>query len=195
MIERVRGLKATNRGPPRSSQLTVTVAPARVRSHASSRRRSGTLSSSVWTTSPDLQRWVGTSHGEPGNARFCSQVLSSLLVERPGRYQRWDWMHDVGSEWYDVPVGATVVVEGVSSTKRELSCSWDLTIWVETLEAGCLRRGIERDGEVMRYMWEKVWMLEENSYLSAERPQECVDLVVSGNDDPVTLKGTPSRFR
>src|SRR3954464_11781181 len=48
--------------------------------------------------------------------RFVAQVLTPLLAGRSATYQRWDFGADVGREWFAVPPGVPVVVEGVSAT-------------------------------------------------------------------------------
>lgn len=112
--------------------------------------------------------------------RMISQVLDPLRDGRAGRYQRWDWATDEGAEWHDVPTGGVVIVEGVSSTREELSDRWDLTVWVSTPRAVRLERGLARDGAAMRRRWLEVWMPEEDAYVVAQRPAERVDLLVMG---------------
>lgn len=115
-------------------------------------------------------------------ARLRSQVLDPLLAARPGRYQRWDWDTDTGAEWHDVPLRATVVVEGVGSTRTELGSPWDLTVWVDAPQEVRLRRGVERDGEAMRHVWVDIWIPQEDRYVASERPHERADVIVSGLD-------------
>lgn len=43
-----------------------------------------------------------------------------------------------------------------------------------------LKRGLERDGEDARQMWEDNWMVHEDLYVDAQRPQERANLVVDG---------------
>jgi cytidylate kinase len=81
-----------------------------------------------------------------------------------------------------------LVVEGVSSTRREIGHPWDLTIWVSAPSAVRLRRGVERDGEAMRSVWTGRWMPEEDAYLMQQRPDERADLIVDGT------AGSPGRF-
>jgi uridine kinase len=73
-----------------------------------------------------------------------------------------------------------VVVEGVSATRREVAAPWDLTIWVDAPEDVRLARALERDGPAMLATWVERWIPEENAYVARERPQQRVDLVVSG---------------
>ncbi|HEY8302132.1 MAG TPA: hypothetical protein VIG48_09545 [Jatrophihabitans sp.] len=117
-------------------------------------------------------------------ARFNAQVVQPLLAARPAHYQRWDWRTDTGAEWHDIPVGVAVIVEGVSSTRREVAAPWDLTVWVDTSEDVRLARALDRDGPDLMATWREVWIPSENAYVARERPQERVDLVVSGTADP-----------
>jgi uridine kinase len=112
-------------------------------------------------------------------ARLQDQVVDPLLAGRPGHYQRYDWDRDEGAEWHDVATGRVVVIEGVSSTRRELDVPWALQIWVAAPRDLRLRRAVERDGEAMRSHWVDVWMPSEEAYIARERPEQRVDLVVS----------------
>ena len=112
--------------------------------------------------------------------RMREQVLEPILADQPGRYQRYDWETDAPAEWHDVPVGGTLIVEGVSSTRRELGTYWDVAIWVEAPYDVRLRRGVARDGEALRARWTDVWMPEEAEYVAAERPDLRADVVADG---------------
>jgi len=112
--------------------------------------------------------------------RMREQVLEPILADQPGRYQRYDWETDAPAEWHDVPVGGTLIVEGVSSMRRELGTYWDVAIWVEAPYDVRLRRGVARDGEALRARWTDVWMPEEAEYVAAERPDLRADVVADG---------------
>jgi uridine kinase len=114
--------------------------------------------------------------------RFRVQVLDPLLAGRPARYQRWEWNRDEPAEWHDIPAGGVLVVEGVSCTRAELAAPWDLQIWVDASREVRLQRAVERDGEQMLPHWLDVWMPSEEAYIARERPQERVDLLVSGTE-------------
>jgi uridine kinase len=112
--------------------------------------------------------------------RFAAQVVRPLLAGRPARYQRWDWDTDAGAEWHDIEPGRTVVVEGVSSTRREVAVPWDLTVWVDAPRAVRLARARERDGDAMLGRWLDDWMPSEEAYIAREHPAERVDRIVDG---------------
>ena len=112
--------------------------------------------------------------------RCRSQLLVPLLAGRPARYQVWDWDADTGGDWVDVAPGAIVVLEGVSSTRRELAAPWDLTVWVDAPAGTRRTRALERDGAAIWPVWEQQWIPTEQAYAARERPRERVDLVVDG---------------
>lgn len=127
--------------------------------------------------------------------RFAREALDPLLTDRQARFQRYDWNRDQLGDWDDVPTGGIVIVEGISSSRQELGPVWDLIIWVECSRELRLRRGIERDGEALRWKWETVWMPEEEAYVRAQDPIGRADVIVDGGDAtfydsrPGTLSG------
>lgn len=119
--------------------------------------------------------------------RFRAQLLDPLLAGRPARFQRWDWRRDEGAEWHDVPLGRTVIVEGVSATRREVDAPWALTVWVDAPREVRLARAQERDGGRMLTTWLERWLPEEEAWAARAHPLERVDLIVDGTE--------PARFR
>ena len=112
--------------------------------------------------------------------RMQDQVLNPIQRDRPGRYQRHDWATDRLAEWHEVPVGGTVIIEGVSSMRRELDKYWDLGIWVSCSYESRLARGILRDGEAKRRQWVEVWIPEEDRYFYEQRPDLRADVLIDG---------------
>jgi uridine kinase len=112
--------------------------------------------------------------------RLQDQVLSPINGNRAGRYQRYDWATGRLAEWYDVRVGGTLIVEGVSSMRRELGRYWDLAIWISCSYETRLKRGIARDGEARRRQWVEVWIPEEARYFQEQRPDLRADIVING---------------
>jgi len=112
--------------------------------------------------------------------RLERQVLAPLARDRPARYQVYDWSRDELGEWAEVSPGGGVVVEGVTATRLELACYFDLTVWVECPREIRLTRGLLRDGESAREQWEIDWMPAEDRYVAEHRPHERAGLVVDG---------------
>ncbi|MCX7921192.1 MAG: uridine kinase [Clostridia bacterium] len=113
--------------------------------------------------------------------RLRDQLLDPISAEKNGVYQRYDWCTDTIAEWHLVPTGGIVLVEGVYSTRQELSHYYDFKVWVDCPSEIRLARGIQRDGEASRELWEKNWMVAENKYVEEHRPFERADLVIDGS--------------
>ncbi|MFJ7929684.1 uridine kinase [Peribacillus sp. NPDC096448] len=126
---------------------------------------------------PPSQKQIGADYDWE---RVCNQILKPLTKGEEGRYQRYDWETDTMAEWHVVPAGGLVIIEGTYSIRKELAGYHDFTIWVECPRDQRLKRGLERDGENARQMWEDNWMVYEDLYVGAQRPQERANLVVDG---------------
>ena len=112
--------------------------------------------------------------------RLRDQVLTPIREGRSAHYQRYDWETDVLAEWHTFPAPDAVLVEGVYTMRRELTHLYDLKIWVECPRAIRLARGIARDGEQARTIWEQDWMPKEDDYVKTHLPRENADLLVNG---------------
>lgn len=122
-------------------------------------------------------------HGWEGGVdvpRVLDHVLRPVLVDRAARYQRYDWERRMLAEWITVPAGGMVIIEGVSTLRHEFGDPWDLRVWVESPRNLCLRRGLERDGDAARGLWE-AWMAEEDAYVAADDPRSRADVVIDGS--------------
>jgi uridine kinase len=112
--------------------------------------------------------------------RVLHQVLESISQNKEGRYQRYDWEIDGLAEWHTVPVRGIVIIEGVYSIREELANKYDFTVWVDCPRETRLSRGLERDGEEARDMWENNWMISEDIYVEEHKPYGRADFVVDG---------------
>ncbi|GAF11744.1 uridine kinase [Bacillus sp. JCM 19045] len=101
--------------------------------------------------------------------RVLTQVLEPISENKEGRYQRYDWETDELAEWHTVPVGGVVIIEGVYAIRNELASAYDFTIWVECPREKRLLRGLERDGEDAREIWENNWMISEDVYVEEQK--------------------------
>jgi len=139
--------------------------------------------------------WTGA---EKGVATLREDVLVPLAAGRDGSYRRYDWHAERYAERHVVRAEGLLIVEGVSSAARGVEPWPSLRIWVETDEATRLRRGLERDGEALRPLWEE-WMRWEQEHFAADETRDRADLVVDGSPtvahDPETqLVATISRL-
>ncbi|MDR4928083.1 NB-ARC domain-containing protein [Peribacillus simplex] len=126
---------------------------------------------------PPSQKQIGADYDWE---RVLNQILKPLTNGQDARYQRYDWKTDTMAECHDVPAEGVIIIEGTYSIRKELAGYHDFTIWVECPRDQRLKRGLERDGEEARQMWEDHWMVHEDLYVSAQNPQERANLVVDG---------------
>ena len=112
--------------------------------------------------------------------RLRDQVLTPIREGRSAHYQRYDWETDTLAEWHTISASDAVLVEGVYTMRRELTHLYDLKIWVECPRAIRLARGIARDGEQARTIWEQDWMPKEDYYVKTHLPHDRADLFVNG---------------
>lgn len=136
-----------------------------------------------------------TTYGEQYDwQRLYKQVLQPLSQDREARYQRYDWNLDTLTEFHKVSIGGIVIVEGIYSTRHELSHFYDFRIWVQCPYDIRLIRGISRDEIIVtedeaiarkeedpREMWEKIWMPQEQRYIKAEEPHKVANLIIDGS--------------
>jgi uridine kinase len=109
-------------------------------------------------------------------ARLRREALEPLATGRPARFRRFEWWGEQLAEEHVVEPGRVVVVEGVFALQPDLRGIYDVTAWVETDEALRLARGLDRDGENARALWEQ-WQAAEATHA---RAVAAVDLVVLG---------------
>lgn len=84
------------------------------------------------------------------------------------------------------PVTPTMILEGVSSLRKEFRPYISYSIFVDAPLEVCLERGFKRDKgmdgktdkEIMD-MWKK-WYKEEEKYIERDKPKEFADLIVDG---------------
>lgn len=84
------------------------------------------------------------------------------------------------------PVTNIMILEGVSSLRKEFRDYLSLGIFVDTPTEICLQRGFERDkgqdgksDDEIKQMWQQ-WYEKEKAYIAKDNPKEAADLVVNG---------------
>jgi uridine kinase len=113
--------------------------------------------------------------------RLRRDVLQPLGRGENCSYQRYDWDSDSLAEWHTVPASGITIVEGIYSIRHELAHFYDLTCWVYCSRSQRLERGVERDGEAKRNVWEKYWMPAEDRYVELEEPHRRAKILVDGS--------------
>jgi uridine kinase len=119
--------------------------------------------------------------------RVESQVLKPLTHNVKGKYQRYDWDQDKMAEWHTVPTGGFVIIEGCFSIRMELAHYYDFKIWVEGKRSSRLERGVQRDGEAFRSLWEDIWLPAEDRYFDVQQPTIWADLILDGSGEFCSL--------
>lgn len=118
--------------------------------------------------------------------RFDREVLTPLLAGHDARYQVRDWANDeLGSSlggWKTTPFSQLVILDGVTCTRRAAAASLTYRIWVEAPESVRLARGLARDGESHRALWDS-WMAHEARFFAEDGTRACADLFVDGHPD------------
>jgi uridine kinase len=112
--------------------------------------------------------------------RLLSDVLEPLARDEPAQYLSSSWGPDHPRSEKVVRPSPFLVLEGVSASRRAFRPYISYAVWVETPRELRLRRGLERDGEEARALWER-WAVLEDEYVAHERPHEAADVVVAGD--------------
>lgn len=114
--------------------------------------------------------------------RVVREVLEPLSRSQVARYRRTNWGNEDREEWEEVAPSEFVILEGVSSSREAFRPFLTYSIWVETPREVRLKRGLDRDGQEARALWEK-WMAEEDDYVAREQPRAGADMVLPGDED------------
>jgi uridine kinase len=101
-------------------------------------------------------------------------------------YQPASWWENHHPEAIEnQPVTPVMILEGVSSSRKDFDNYVSLRIFVDTPKDVCLGRGVERDTgtgkskEELTKMWED-WFKEEDEYFEKDDPKEKADIVIDG---------------
>lgn len=131
-----------------------------------------------------FEGWSGL---DPAWPRLEEQVLALLRRGAPARYQRYDWVRQEFGETVEVAPPPALVLEGVSSGRREAARWASLLVWVDAPRDVRLARGVERDGEALRGQW-LAWLDSEAAHFAAHATAQRADVVVDGTR-PVPERG------
>jgi uridine kinase len=77
-----------------------------------------------------------------------------------------------------IPRDATVIVEDVWSLQEAFVGFYDYRIWLEAPADVRLERGVARDGEDLRQVWEEEWIPIDEHYREAHQPHLQTDCVI-----------------
>ena len=123
--------------------------------------------------------WDGTGFDL---GRLRAEVFEPILQAEPAEYHAYSWQlrRPLAKVRVVLPRGV-IVVEGVCALHRLFREAYDLRIWVEAPRELRLARGVARDGEESRTVWETRWMPGEDRYVERDDPISAADLIVDGS--------------
>jgi len=114
-------------------------------------------------------------------SRLRAEVVEPILRAEPAEFHAYSWelQRPVEEARVVVPQGV-IVIEGVCALHAMFREVYDLRVWVEAPRELRLERGIARDGEEAREVWESRWMPSEDRYVEQDDPISAADLIVDG---------------
>ena len=112
--------------------------------------------------------------------RLLEEAIEPLRRQRRARFRRYDWEKNRLGEWRELAPADVVIVEGVFTTRPELSPLFDITVYIDTPREQCAARMAARGYESLD--WMEHWMAAEDWYLAHHRPAERADLVIDGSE-------------
>lgn len=118
-------------------------------------------------------------------SRFYKLVLEAGKNDTDISYQLYNTKEGTLSGGFvSVPRDATIIIEGVWSLQKIFADYYDYRIWLEAPASIRLQRGLSRDGEGMREVWEKEWIPIDERYREIEKPQLRAHCIIdSSNSD------------
>ncbi|MCY0958062.1 uridine kinase family protein [Streptomyces sp. H27-H5] len=131
--------------------------------------------------SADRPRTAGAIAADVDLARLETQVLRPAATGGTVRYRRYDWDLDRLAEWTELPPDTTLIVEGVHALHLRLRHVYTYRVFCDARREVRLSRGLARDGESARRLWEDDWMPAEDRYLATHRPHLRADVVLNSS--------------
>jgi uridine kinase len=113
--------------------------------------------------------------------RLRTSVLEAVKENRDIRYQLYDFKAgNLSGKFISIPFDATIIVEGVWSLQKAFLDFYDYRIWLEAPSDVRMERGVARDGEEFRKVWEEEWIPIDDSYKEIHKPHLQADCIVDG---------------
>jgi uridine kinase len=117
-----------------------------------------------------------------GNVEW--ERLEGEILRQAGNPRAVTRHFDCSAGEYSGPVeydlSGTVIIEGVSSLRKELRDYYDLRIYIDISPEERLRRIALRDPEWKQRMWHSEWIPLEDSYTAADVPKKAADHIIPG---------------
>lgn len=122
----------------------------------------------------DFASWENSQGWYP---RMIEQFLEPMRRNETARFQKYDWNKKQLGDWVIIASQKFVILEGVSSSRKEFRPFLSFKIFVKTDRDLRLRRGLERDGQQAQEQWLK-WMREEDDYVARDNPEAIADFII-----------------
>jgi len=110
--------------------------------------------------------------------RLEAEVLGPLASGRVATFAPNDWGGGQRPT-VEVPPGGTIILEGVSASRRAVWDRLSLAVWIEAPAELRLRRGLERDGDDARASW-ATWMAEEDRHFAQDGARDRAMVIADG---------------
>ncbi len=118
--------------------------------------------------------------------RVEKEAIAPLLAGERARFRIRDWETDpLGASlggWRDLGPAETIIVEGVTASRASIAQRLSMSFWVEASPDVRLARGVGRDGESMRPVWQN-WMRLEDEFFERDDARGRATYVVNGDTD------------
>jgi uridine kinase len=118
--------------------------------------------------------------------RFEKEVIEQLRKREAICYALYSWKEQAFFNDISLQKDQPVIVEGVYTSQEKYRDAYSIKIWIDTPEHIRLERGVKRDGESVRVMWENVWLPYTRTYMAEHRPDEAADIVIDGAESDFT---------
>lgn len=132
----------------------------------------------------DFFSWVSFTTWWP---RFETDVITPLLEGRSIRYRVRDWIEDEFGEglagWKELRWAPVVIIEGVGATRAAIAGTLACRVWVHAAAFDRLERGVARDGESHRELWER-YLPREDEFFAADCTRARADIRVDRSSHP-----------
>ena len=121
--------------------------------------------------------WTGSSFDLE---HLRTAVLDKLIAGSTAEFDEFEWATKRTRPSRQVHPEGLIVIEGVCALHQMFRDDLDVRVWVDAPQLVRLERGVARDGELWRTMWETVWMPNEQAYADRDKPVACAQLIVDG---------------
>lgn len=130
---------------------------------------------------PSAERWKGSMDDKPlGDdydwKKLRDEVIHPLRSGRNARFQRYDWPTGHLENWVEVKSGGITIIEGVLSTRNEISDLYDLRIWISCSGDVRIPRMLERGDTSMDEI--DFWLPTETQYIADHLPEKNAHIVI-----------------